>query len=186
MRTIDRASTIGAVCLLALLVGITLLARRVPASPIATQTLESLSGACRESSPGWAGGAAPDVTAEIRSLLDGQAADWNRGHLEGFLAGYWNSDRTAFAGSQGILHGWQALLERYRKTYPDRLAMGTLAFSGLEITPLCPDAALVLGKWHLEREAGPTGGVFSLVLRRFPGGWRIIADHTSVVPASMP
>ncbi|HKM91308.1 MAG TPA: DUF4440 domain-containing protein [Candidatus Acidoferrales bacterium] len=186
MHTTARSFTIGAVCLLALLAGITLLAHRVPASPIATQARESSSGARRESSPGWAGGAAPDVTSEIRSLLDGQAADWNRGDLNGFLAGYWNSDQTAFAGSQGILHGWQALLERYRKTYPDRRAMGTLAFSGLEITPLCPDAALVLGKWHLEREAGPTGGVFSLVLRRFPGGWRIIADHTSVVPASMP
>ena len=186
MHTTDRASIIGAVCLLALLAGTTLLALQMPARPIASPAPDSASGACRESSPGWASGAAPGAAAEIRSLLDEQAADWNRGDIEGFLAGYWRSDQTAFAGSQGILHGWQPLLERYRKSYPDRTAMGTLAFSGLEITPLCPDAALVLGKWHLEREAGPIGGVFSLVLRHFPVGWRIIADHTSAVPASAP
>jgi len=164
MRDRYRAFAIGAACLLVLLVGTTLLALRVPAGPVPAS--------------------AADAQDEIRRLLDRQAADWNRGDLEGFLAGYWNSDQTAFLGSQGVLHGWQALLDRYRKSYPDRRAMGTLAFSGLEITPLCPDAALVLGKWHLEREAGPIGGVFSLVLRRLPEGWRVIADHTSVVPAA--
>ena len=186
MYTRERAFIIRAACLLALLAGTTLLAHRVPASPFASPARDSASGASKKPSPGRAGGAVPDATAQIRSMLDRQATDWNRGDLEAFLAGYWNSDETAFAGSQGILHGWQALLERYRNSYPDRKAMGTLEFSGLEITPLCLDAALVLGKWHLEREAGPVGGVFSLVLRRFPGGWRIIADHTSVVPASAP
>lgn len=166
MRDRNRVFVLGIACLLVMLAGTTLVARRVRANPIAAS--------------------APDARDEIRSLLDRQATDWNRGDLDGFLTGYWNSDQTAFVGSQGILHGWQALLERYRKSYPDRKAMGTLAFSGLEITVLCPDAALVLGKWHLEREAGPVGGVFSLVLRRFPEGWRVIADHTSVVPASTP
>jgi ketosteroid isomerase-like protein len=127
-------------------------------------------------------GTANSARAEIRNLLLGQQAAWTRGDLDDFLAGYWQSDTTAFAGAQGILHGWQALRERYRKGYPDRRAMGTLEFSELEITPLCPDAALVLGNWQLEREAGPVGGVFSLVLRHFPEGWRIVADHTSVVP----
>jgi ketosteroid isomerase-like protein len=117
-------------------------------------------------------------------LLEEQAAAWNRGDLDGFAEGYWKSERTAFAGTQGILRGWQALVERYRRSYPDRKAMGTLTFSNLEITPLCADASLVLGRWQLAREAGPVVGVFSLVLRRFPEGWRIIADHTSVVPVS--
>lgn len=125
---------------------------------------------------------ARSVEAGVRRVLDHQASAWNRGDVEGFLAGYWKSEETVFAGSQGILHGWQALRERYRKSYPDRKAMGTLAFSDLEVTALCPDAALAVGKWHLDREAGPIGGLFSLVLRRFPEGWRIIADHTSVVP----
>jgi beta-aspartyl-peptidase (threonine type) len=57
--------------------------------------------------------------------------------------------------------------------------MGHLDFSELEITPLGNDAALILGRWHLNRDAGPVGGIFTLVARRFPEGWRIIHDHTS-------
>jgi len=147
---------------------------RVPASVVASPP--PLSSVHQDSGPN--NGAAEDA---VRRLLEDQAAAWNRGDLDGFLAGYWNSEKTAFAGSQGILHGWKVLRERYRKNYPDRKAMGTLTFSALEVTPLCARAALVLGKWHLDREAGAVGGVFSLVLRQFPEGWKIIADHTSLV-----
>lgn len=132
------------------------------------------------------GRAAASAEPAVRDVLTQQASAWNRGDVDAFLTGYWNSDHTVFAGSQGITRGWQALRERYRKSYPDRKAMGALTFSDFEVTMLCSDAALVLGTWHLDREAGPIGGVFSLVLRQFPEGWRIIADHTSVVPPPAP
>jgi ketosteroid isomerase-like protein len=122
-----------------------------------------------------------DASVGVRRVLMDQQAAWNRGDLDAFLVGYQKSDATAFAGTGGIVRGWQGLRERYQKGYPDKRAMGALTFSELEITPLCSEAALVLGHWHLEREAGPVGGVFSLVLRRLPEGWRIVADHTSVV-----
>lgn len=126
----------------------------------------------------------PTAVAAVRALLDAQAAAWNRGDIEGFMAGYWKSERTTFAGAKGVFRGWQALLERYRRDYPDRAAMGTLTFSDLEITVLAPDAALALGRWHLERASGPVGGVFSLVLRKLPEGWRIVHDHTSTVKSA--
>ena len=128
-----------------------------------------------------AAGKRDGAEARIQALLDAQAAAWNRGDIEAFMSGYWKSDKTTFSGANGVFRGWQALLERYRRTYPDRAAMGTLTFSELEITPLAPGAALVLGKWHLERTSGPVGGVFSLVFRKFPEGWRIVHDHTSAV-----
>jgi ketosteroid isomerase-like protein len=148
-----------------------------------TALLFALSAALVARASGAAGSA--DLQAEIRKVLTDQQEAWNRGDLDGFLAGYWQSEQTAFAGTQGIVRGWQGLRERYRKGYPDRRAMGTLDFSELEITPLCADAALVLGHWHLEREAGPVGGVFSLVLRKLPEGWRIVADHTSSVASAV-
>ena len=49
------------------------------------------------------------------------------------------------------------------------------------ITPLGADAAMILGHWELEREKDRPGGIFTLVARRFPEGWRIIHDHTSAV-----
>jgi ketosteroid isomerase-like protein len=174
-----------AVWWLAFIAGTSAVASRAPVGTRACIGCEAGAGALsREESS--ARRSPPTASAEIRKLLADQQAAWNRGNLEEFLAGYWQSQATAFAGAQGIVRGWQGLRERYRKGYADRRAMGTLEFSELEITPFCADAALALGKWHLEREAGPVGGVFSLVLRRFPEGWRIVADHTSVVPPAAP
>jgi ketosteroid isomerase-like protein len=117
--------------------------------------------------------------AALRALLASQAADWNRGDIDAFMRGYWNSPETTFAGASGISRGWQAVLEHYHRNYPDRATMGHLDFGEIEITPLGNDAALILGRWHLNRDAGPVGGIFTLVARRFPEGWRIIHDHTS-------
>lgn len=124
---------------------------------------------------------AANAESEIRAVLDAQVEAWNRGDLNAFMRGYWKSDKTEFVGSSGVQRGWQAVLDRYRKGYPDKRAMGTLTFSNLEISRLGPEAALVLGEWRLQREADHPGGVFTLVFRKFPEGWRIIHDHTSSV-----
>jgi ketosteroid isomerase-like protein len=118
----------------------------------------------------------------IRAVLNAQVEAWNRGDVDAFMQGYWKSEKTEFVGSNGIFRGWQSVLDRYRKTYPDRRAMGTLTFSDLEVTMLSSGAALVVGKYHLVREADHPEGVFTLVFRKFPEGWRIINDHTSAIP----
>lgn len=118
----------------------------------------------------------------IEAVLKAQVAAWNEGNIDEFLQGYWRSEELTFSGSQGISRGWSGVRERYLKSYPDRQAMGKVDFSELEFRSLGPDAALILGHWHLEREKGDVGGVFSLVFKRFPEGWRIVHDHTSVVP----
>ena len=118
----------------------------------------------------------------IRAVLNAQQEAWNRGDIDAFLTDYWHSPDLTFSGSNGISRGWDAVLARYKENYPDRSAMGTLDFSNLEFRFLGPDAALVLGHWHLKREKDDLGGVFSLVWRRFPEGWRVIHDHTSASP----
>jgi ketosteroid isomerase-like protein len=119
--------------------------------------------------------------AEITGVLNAQQAAWNRGDVDVFLRGYWHSPELTFSGSNGISRGWEGVMVRYKKNYPDRAAMGQLDFSGLEFRFLGPDAALVLGHWHLKRDKGDIGGVFSLVWQRFPEGWKIVHDHTSAV-----
>jgi beta-aspartyl-peptidase (threonine type) len=129
--------------------------------------------------------AAPDERAidraAITKILEAQQNNWNQGNVDAFLEGYWHSPDLTFSGSGGIARGWDGVLARYKKNYPDRGAMGQLDFSGLEFHFLGKDAALVLGHWHLTRAQGDIGGVFSLVWQRFPEGWRIIHDHTSLV-----
>jgi uncharacterized protein (TIGR02246 family) len=122
----------------------------------------------------------------IHAVLDAQQSAWNRGDVDAFLVGYWHSNELTFSGSSGVSRGWDGVLARYKKNYPDRAAMGQLDFSELEFRFLGPDAALVLGRWHLTREKDDVGGVFSLVWQRFPEGWKIIHDHTSAVAAAKP
>ncbi|HKS96310.1 MAG TPA: nuclear transport factor 2 family protein [Terriglobia bacterium] len=118
---------------------------------------------------------------QIRAVLDAQVVAWNRGDVDAFMQGYWKTEKTEFVGANGVVRGWQAVLDRYRQAYPDREAMGRLTFSELEVTMLGSDAALVLGHFELERAHDHPRGVFTLVFRRFPEGWRIIHDHTSQV-----
>ena len=120
--------------------------------------------------------------AAILAVLTTQQNDWNRGDTRAFMNGYWNSTELTFAGTRGFTRGWQTVMERYQKTYADKAAMGMLDFQELEIRPLGPDAALVLGKWHLQRQGGDIGGIFTLVFQKFPEGWRIVHDHTTQSP----
>jgi len=127
-------------------------------------------------------GAAQGAVPEIRALLERQQGDWNRGDLAAFMEGYERGEALVFSSGGRVRRGWQEALRRYRETYPDRDAMGRLEFSGLEITPLGRDAALVLGNWELTRKNDHPHGVFTLVLRRSREGWKIIHDHTSASP----
>ncbi|MPY89152.1 MAG: DUF4440 domain-containing protein [Luteitalea sp.] len=125
--------------------------------------------------------AAAQAIRTIRTLLDDQVAAWNRGDLDGFMAGYWKSPDLVFTSEAQVRRGWQATYDRYRKRYGgEPETMGNVAFEDLEITMLGADAAWVLGRWRLTRNGHRSGGVFTLVLRRFNEGWRIVHDHTSV------
>jgi ketosteroid isomerase-like protein len=122
---------------------------------------------------------AGDGTAAIRAVLEEQARAWNDGSIERFMQGYARRDNIRFASGGEVERGWQPVFDRYVKKYGDRAAMGRLTFSDLEITPLAADAAVVLGRWRLQRAQDEPSGLFTLIFRRFPEGWRIVHDHTS-------
>jgi beta-aspartyl-peptidase (threonine type) len=164
---VSRSALLGAVVLAVVGVGMAVVSQ-VGLDPVSASSVSA--GLPQEK-------AGADVA--LKALLTAQAADWNRGDIDGFMRGYWKSAKTTFAGASGISRGWQTVLEHYHKNYPNRATMGHLDFSEIEITPLGNDAALILGRWHLNRDAGAVGGIFTLVARKFPEGWRIIHDHTS-------
>jgi ketosteroid isomerase-like protein len=122
-----------------------------------------------------------DSKAAITHVIVAQQEAWNRHDLEGFMTGYWNSpDLTFFSGAKEH-DGWQATIDRYRAAYVSGgHEMGKLEFSNLRIEPLGSEAAFVLGEWHLMMPDGKTPhGLFTLVFRKFPEGWKIVHDHTS-------
>jgi ketosteroid isomerase-like protein len=129
---------------------------------------------------GAAPGQSNDKTeAAIRAVLDAQAAAWNRGDVETYMDGYDRSPKTEFVGGDSITRGWQEVLDRYKKKYDTRDKMGVLTFSDLEIQVLSADAALVLGRWRLQRANDQPHGTFTLLFRKTKTGWRIVHDHSS-------
>jgi ketosteroid isomerase-like protein len=117
--------------------------------------------------------------AEIRKVLDEQVEAWNRGDIEGFMRGYWNSPEMTFVSGDNVTKGWKPTLERYKRSYDTPEKMGKLSFSELEITLTGKDSAVVLGRFTLERKNDRPTGIFTLNFRRFKDGWKIILDHTS-------
>lgn len=124
----------------------------------------------------------PAAIREITALLSAQSGAWNRGDIDGFMQGYAQTDELRFASGATVTLGWRATLERYKQRYPDKTAMGTLAFTDLEITGLAPDTALAFGRWKLTREKDAPHGLFTLTLKKTASGWRIVHDHTSSAP----
>jgi len=123
---------------------------------------------------------------DIRAVLDAQVNAWNKGDLDGFMAGYWNDDKLTFISGGDITSGWKKTKERYEKRYKaDGKEMGKLTFSELAVEAFSPNAAMLRGQFELtfEKETDAkkktARGRFTLILRKFPDGWKIVHDHTS-------
>jgi beta-aspartyl-peptidase (threonine type) len=128
-----------------------------------------------------------DLEEGIKHVLLSQVEAWNHGNLEGFMQGYWHSpDLTFFSGATET-RGWEPTLARYRQRYQaEGKEMGKLEFQKLNIDLLSRRSAVVTGEWHLTMSNIKTSdgkqphGLFTLIFKRLPAGWKIVHDHTSV------
>ena len=115
----------------------------------------------------------------IKQVLNEQTVAWNSGDIKGYMAGYLQSDSLRFASGRNVSYGWETTLNRYKKGYPDKSAMGKLTFSNIDIKIISGKSALVFGRWELKREADHPRGLFTLLFNKTDAGWRIVHDHTS-------
>jgi ketosteroid isomerase-like protein len=148
----------------------------------ATLRMTSLLIVCLVSSFAQSAQEDPNQKADaIRKVMNAQVAAWNKGDLEGYMDGYWCSPDLEFYSGTTITKGWDATLERYKKRYQQGgNEMGKLDFSELAIHTNPSDIAWVTGKWHLKMKDGSDrGGLFTLIFRKTPTGWKITHDHTS-------
>lgn len=116
---------------------------------------------------------------EIRNILATQTAAWNRGDIDQFMNGYWESDSLMFIGKSGVTYGWSNTLNNYKKGYPDTAAMGKLKFDLIQVKKLSKKYYHVTGKWFLKRSIGDIGGHYTLLFQKINGRWVIISDHSS-------
>jgi len=117
--------------------------------------------------------------AAITALLDAQDTAWNRGDIDGFMDGYWRSPDLRFASGGKVTRGFDQTVARYKTTYATPDLMGRLDTTGHEIVILSPDAAIAHGHWALTRDGDAPSGLYTLVLRKFDGAWRIVSDTTT-------
>ena len=120
-----------------------------------------------------------DEKAAIKKVLADQVACWNKGDLDCFMQGYWQSEELLFLGGSGPTYGWQTTLDNYRKRYPDQATKGQLQFDIISIDLLGDQHAFVVGKFTLKRTVGDASGHFTLLWQKVDGKWVIITDHTS-------
>lgn len=116
---------------------------------------------------------------EIRSTLQSTQDAWNTGDLEGFMEGYWKSEKLAFVGVQGPTYGFKKTLERYKSGYPDAETMGMLKFTIKDLYQIDSRTALMIGRFYLSRSMQDVEGYFTLVWQKIDGSWIIISDHSS-------
>lgn len=121
----------------------------------------------------------PDREKIIR-VLKNQEASWNRGDIDEYMKGYWQSDSLIFVGKKEINHGWKLTIYNYKAAYPTKVAMGNLKFDIISVELLSKTSALVLGKWTLKKNTREiVEGHFTLLFKKINNNWVIVLDHTS-------
>lgn len=125
----------------------------------------------------------------VLDLLGEQAAAWNRGDLDSFCAVY--AEDAIFITPSGVTHGRDAVLDRYRRRYPSRAAMGRLSLAPLDVRqawgfepnplgdahPSRVHGISLVARWTLTREDGNDAtGLTLLVFHRRAGRWVIVQD----------
>ena len=65
----------------------------------------------------------PKVNVEeidaIKDVLSNQQICWNNGDIEGFMLGYWNSEKFKFSWVNGTEYGWENAFEHSSWIYKD-------------------------------------------------------------------
>lgn len=118
---------------------------------------------------------------EEKSILEVMAMQekaWSDGNIDAFMKGYWQSDSLMFVGKNGIKYGWKTTLDNYKKSYPNKAAMGKLEFEIIKLE-VNGTTAFMLGKWSLIRENDNPNGYFDLYWKKIKENWVITIDHTS-------
>ena len=115
----------------------------------------------------------------IKKILSSQQECWNNGDIDGFMQGYWNSEKLVFTSlNHKPAYGWKNTLERYKNSYPTRSSMGELGFEILDLQLISEKNASLKGKWKLIRENDQPNGLFWLDIEKFDNNWLITKDST--------
>jgi uncharacterized protein (TIGR02246 family) len=115
----------------------------------------------------------------IRKVFEAGCAAWNCGDLDGYLASYWDSDKTIWISSGSLTRGKQEIVKACKARFSTREQMGELTLAELEIDVLTASDATAFGRWMLVVEDKMAEGFFTVQLRKIEGTWLFVCDHSS-------
>jgi ketosteroid isomerase-like protein len=128
----------------------------------------------------------PDqARAAIVTVVESMEAAWNRGDFAGYMAGFANPG-VVFVSNGKIQAGWQGTLDHFRDYGGAPERRGMLHFYDLKIDMLAPDAAMLVGHYHLEKPEHPQEGINTRLFRKIGGRWVIAMNHVSSYEAHSP
>lgn len=128
-----------------------------------------------------------ELEATVRAALDSSARAWNAGDLEGFLAVYRRDSTTTYVGAGGLVTGYEGIRGRYAPLFAPGAERDSLRFEDFTVREIADGVAVGTARWILHRDGRTVdAGPFTLVLRRFQEGWRIVHDHSSSDPSLEP
>lgn len=148
-----------------------------PTAPAAKATVASAPTApVKAAAPAPKARAAEDI---IKSVLAAQTAAWNEGDLDAFMNVYWKDPELKFVSGSTVFRGWKETQKRYRDRYGAAGQMGRLTLDGLDVDLVSDDVATVVGRYRVDAAGAADVGLFTLVMKRFDGLWRIVHDHST-------
>ena len=104
---------------------------------------------------------------------------WNRGDFRGYMEGFKNPDVVFVSGGK-FQQGWRGTLDHYLRDYGGSVERrGKLHFYNMKVDILAPDAAMLIGRYRLERGPRVTEGVNTRLFRKVKGKWLITMNHVS-------
>ena len=121
---------------------------------------------------------ATDIDA-IKQVLTTQQICWNNGDIDGFMLGYWNSDKFKFSWVNGTVYGCENALEKYKISYPTKESMGEFSFEILDVKLTSDTTATLNGKWELIRINDNPKGSFTYIFKKIENNWLIISDYST-------
>jgi uncharacterized protein (TIGR02246 family) len=124
-------------------------------------------------------GAQDHDPADIPILLQGIADAWNRGDLAGHVAVY--ADSATFMTGNGPIVGRHRTAEALERSFfREGRPMQQLRFEQVDVRPLGPDHALVIGRFVLfGGDRAEASGWFSTIWAWTGSRWETIHDHSS-------
>ena len=117
--------------------------------------------------------------ALIIKVLDNQNKCWNNGDIDGFMLGYFNSEKFEFSWVNGTEYGWENALEKYKVSYPTKESMGEFIFEILDVKLTSDTTAVLDGEWELIRKNDNPKGSFTYIFQKIENNWLIISDYTT-------